>query len=102
VAHQFFLACPRRSLCVLLGHLVLVHKLFESCTFFGGAFCVAHRALLNVELVCNCKLAARIDLRGLRWNASLRNAIDIFFRDHWLSRRFYTQQTTCSPELSQN
>jgi hypothetical protein len=36
----------------------------------GGAFCVAHRALLNVEFVtASCNLVARIDLSGLRWNA---------------------------------
>jgi hypothetical protein len=58
---QFFLACRQRSLCV--------HDSFEPCTLLGGAVCVAHRALLNVEFVRNCELAARIDLRGLRWNA---------------------------------
>jgi hypothetical protein len=68
VTHQFFLGCPTRSLCALLGHSVLVHESSESCTLLGGAFCVA---LLNMEFVPNCKLAARIDLRGLRWNASL-------------------------------
>jgi hypothetical protein len=71
VTRQFFLACPQRSLCVLLGHSVLVHESFEYCTFFGGAFCVAHRALLNAEFVHNCRIEVRIYLRGLRWNASL-------------------------------
>jgi hypothetical protein len=49
--YQFFLACPQRSFCVLLGHSVLVHESFESCTLLGGAFCVAHRALLDEEFV---------------------------------------------------
>jgi hypothetical protein len=90
---QFLLACPQRSSCVL-GHSVLVHEPFESSTFLGGAFCVAHLTLLNMEFVRNFKLAARIDLRGLRWNATRCNAIDIFF-----SRRFYAQQATCSPQF---
>jgi hypothetical protein len=42
-----------------------VHESFESCTLLGAAFYVAHHALLNVEFVCTCKPAARIDLRGL-------------------------------------
>jgi hypothetical protein len=48
-----------------------VHESFESYTPLGGAFCVAHPALLDVEFVPKCKLTARIDLRGLHWNASL-------------------------------
>jgi hypothetical protein len=55
VTRQFFLACPKRSLCVLLGHSVSVH---ESCTLLGEAYRVAHRALLNVEFVPNCKLSS--------------------------------------------
>jgi hypothetical protein len=49
--------------------------------------------------ICNCKLAARIDFLGLRWNAPRCNAFDIFFRGPCLSRRFYTQQTTCCPQI---
>jgi hypothetical protein len=63
--------CPQRSLCMLLGHSVLLHESFQSCILLDRAFCVAHHALLNVEFVCNCKLAAGIDLRALHWNASL-------------------------------
>jgi hypothetical protein len=70
VTLQFFLAYPQRSLCVLLGHSALVYESFELCMLLGTAFCAAHRALLNVESVCKCKLVARIDLLGLRWNAS--------------------------------
>jgi hypothetical protein len=55
----------------ILGHSVLVHELFESCTLLGVAFCVVYCALLNVEFVHNCKLAALTDLRGLYWNASV-------------------------------
>jgi hypothetical protein len=49
--HHFFLACPQRSLCMLLGHSVLVHESFESCKPLCGALCKAHGALLNVEFV---------------------------------------------------
>jgi hypothetical protein len=35
VTRQFFLACPQRSLCVLLGYSVLVHESFESCYAVG-------------------------------------------------------------------
>jgi hypothetical protein len=65
VSSQFLPACPQRRLRLLLGQSVLVRESFESCMILGGAFCVAHRALLN------CKQEARIHLRGLRWNASL-------------------------------
>jgi hypothetical protein len=51
VTRHFFPGCPQRSLCVLLGHVVLVHGSFESCTLLGGAFCIAHHALLNVGFV---------------------------------------------------
>jgi hypothetical protein len=67
---QFVLVCPQRSLCVLISHSVLVHESFEYCTLLGGAFCIAHRAPLNVEFVTD-----RIDLRGLRWNVSLMRMI---------------------------
>jgi hypothetical protein len=66
---QFFLACPQRSLCVLCGHSVLVHESFGSCTLLGRAFCIALHALLNMESA-TAKLAAQIDMCGLRWNAS--------------------------------
>jgi hypothetical protein len=66
---------PQWSLCVLLGRSVLVHESFESSTMLIGSFCVAHRALFNVEFVRNCKLAARIDLRGLRCNSYLMRLI---------------------------
>jgi hypothetical protein len=81
VTRQFFLACPQRSSCVLLDYSVLVHELFESCMLVGGALCVAHRALFNVEFVHNCKLAARIVLRGLRWNASIMRLTSSEVRD---------------------
>jgi hypothetical protein len=64
VTRQFFLAFPQRNLCVQLGHSVLVRKSFESLKLLGGAFCVAHRALLNAELVCDCKLATENDFLG--------------------------------------
>jgi hypothetical protein len=66
VIRQFFLACPRRSLCMVLGHTVLVHDSFESFMLLGGAFCVAHCELLNV--------VARTLLE------CLSNAINICFR----------------------
>jgi hypothetical protein len=34
---------------MLLGRSVLVQGSFESCTLLDGAFCKAHRALLNIE-----------------------------------------------------
>jgi hypothetical protein len=52
-----------------------VHESFEFCILLGSSFCVAHCALLNMEFVCNCKLAAWIDLRRLRWNAYLMQLI---------------------------
>jgi hypothetical protein len=74
------------------AHLVLVYDSFESCTLLGGAFCVAHRALLNMEFV-TASYSTRTSLE------CVSNETDIFFRGPCLSRRFYTQQTTCSPQF---
>jgi hypothetical protein len=65
-------------------HSVLVHESFESCTLLGGAYCVVHRK--QVEFVRNCKLAARIDFRELRWNTPLKrltfsSEVRVFPRD---------------------
>jgi hypothetical protein len=51
VMRQFLLACTQQSLCVLLGHFVLVHESSESHMLLGAAFCVAHCAPLNTEFL---------------------------------------------------
>jgi hypothetical protein len=53
----------------------------------------------NVEHgTCNCKLAARIDLRGLRWNASLMR-LTFSSEVRVVPGDFTHKQTTCSPQL---
>jgi hypothetical protein len=73
-------------------HSVLVYESFESRTPLGGAFCVAYHVLLLYLQASSTNWFAWTLLE------CLSNATDVFFRGLRLSRRFYMQQTPCSPQ----